>query len=107
MSMKNNLLNKNENNSEIISKSRGSSGEQAQQKDHNPPNEKEIQRKVEDLRQKLNAELSKLISEEKEKEQERTRQYEEEEDNGRKKEMESAISLERAQSSQRVMKMNA
>jgi hypothetical protein len=92
--------------------SRGISGKQSQ-KGSQPKdlslssNEKEILRKIEDYRQKLNAELSNLISQEKEKENERSKQHEKETDEEKKKELENAISLERAQSSQKVMKMNA
>jgi hypothetical protein len=68
--------------------------------------EKEIAKKVEDYRQKMNQDLAKLINDEKEKEAERTKAYDEEADPEEKKKLEVQISAERGQSSQRVMKMN-
>lgn len=70
-------------------------------------NEKEIKKRVEEYKQKLNQDLYKLIEEENVKEAERTKKYDAETDPEEKKNMESQISLERAQSSQKVKKMSA
>ncbi len=67
--------------------------------------EKEIQKKVEDYKQKLNAELSIIIAEEKSKEEERNKLYDMEKDTEVKKKLEIQISNERTQSSHKVIAM--
>jgi len=67
------------------------------------PSEKTIQRKLEEFKAKLNEELSKIINEEKEKENERNQKHDNETDPEKKKKLETLISQERAQSSQKIL----
>ena len=94
------------NKSEVSNQPRATSGKQSQKKSQPKDQtltEKEIQKKVEDYRQKLNLELSKLITEEKAKEEERGKQYDMEQDPEVKKKLENQISAQRVQSSHNVM----
>jgi hypothetical protein len=65
-----------------------------------------MEKKVEEYRQKLNVDLSKVINEEKEKEAKRTKQLDEEKDPEEKKKIEKQISNERAQSTQKITEMS-
>lgn len=68
--------------------------------------EKEIDKCLQEYRSKLNSELLKILSEEKYKEQEREILYENTIDIIEKKRLEKIISMERAQSSEKILKLN-
>jgi hypothetical protein len=96
------------NKSQVSSGPRVTSGKQSQKKSQPKDQtltEKEIQKKVEDYKQKLNAELSRIITEEKSKEAERNKMYDLEQDPEVKKKLEMQISNERTQSSHKVIAM--
>ena len=68
--------------------------------------EAEILKKVEDYKKKLMSDLLKVLSEEKFKEEERELTYQKTTNPIEKKRLEKIISMERAQSSERIMKIN-
>jgi hypothetical protein len=88
-----------------LNKSQISNREKASNSNNNNLSEKEITKKVEDYKMKLNQQLADLINEEKEKEEERNRIYDREQEPDKKKELESQISKERTQSTSKVMKL--
>jgi hypothetical protein len=67
---------------------------------------KEIQKKLEDYKKKLNSDLLKVLSEEKFKEEERDLLYNKTTNPIEKKRLEKIIAMERAQSSEKIMLMN-
>ena len=69
--------------------------------------DKEIERKVEEYRNKLRAELDRTIREEKEKENERVKAYESETDPTRKQELEKENARQRADGNAKVTKMQS
>lgn len=66
----------------------------------------EIEKKVEDYKRKLNSDLLKVLSEEKFKEEERELLYNRTTNQAEKKRLEKIIAMERAQGSERIMKIN-
>jgi len=68
--------------------------------------EKELDRMLQDYRGRLNSELLKILTEEKHKEEEREVLYNNTIDIIEKKRLEKIISMERAQSSERILKIN-
>lgn len=68
--------------------------------------DKEIEKKVEEFKRKLNLDLLKVLSEEKFKEEERELLYNKTTNPVERKRLEKIIAMERTQSSERIMKIN-
>lgn len=68
--------------------------------------EKEIERKVEEYKQKLNQKMFSIIEEEKKKNSERDEKYDQESDPEKKKKLENQISSERTQSTLKLKNMS-
>lgn len=68
--------------------------------------EKEIQKKIEEYKKKLISDLLKVLSDEKYKEEERELTYNKTTNPVEKKRLEKVIAMERAQSSEKIMKIN-